>query len=112
MRQQPWDRSDDCRRWHPGVLAFLPYFPERRSIPVTNLTHASRELFTRTADERYKSLPDLLRATTEMKNRSVSTTMSRRQLHPSVHDSYLSFERSGSMRLNEWSFTQLCQLAG
>src|SRR5438132_13901475 len=79
-----------------------------------NLTHASRQLFTRTADERYQNLPDLLRATTDMKQRCVSTAVPRSHLRPFIQASYLSFERSGSepIRLNDWSFTQLCQLAG
>src|SRR5581483_11793643 len=113
MRQQPRDRSDDRPRWHPDVLAFVPYFPERRRIPMTNLTHASRQLFTRPADERYANLPDLLRATVDTKNRCTSATVSRNHLRPFVHDSYLSFW-SGQLpiRLNDWSFTQLCQLAG
>ena len=39
---------------------------------MTNLTQASRQLFTRAPDERYASLPDLLRATVDMKQRCVS----------------------------------------
>jgi hypothetical protein len=79
-----------------------------------NLTHASRQLFTRTADERYQSLADLLRATTDIKSRCVNTAIPRSHLRPFIQASYLSFERSGQapIRLNDWSFTQLCQLAG
>jgi hypothetical protein len=81
---------------------------------MTNLTHASRQLFTRSEDERYQSLPDLLRATADMKNRCADATVSRRDLRPFVHDSYLSFQHSEQLpaHLNDWSFTQLCQLAG
>jgi hypothetical protein len=81
---------------------------------MTNLTHASRQLFTRTADERYASLPDLLRATTDMKDRCESMRVSGSKFRPLVHDNNLSFQRSGHMpmRLNDWSFTQFCQLAG
>jgi hypothetical protein len=80
---------------------------------MTILTQASRQLFARSADERYASLADVLRATTDMKNRCVSTTIPRSELRPFVHDSYLSFQRFERMpiRLNNWSFTQLCQLA-
>ncbi|MHB1426413.1 MAG: hypothetical protein ACYC3I_24890 [Gemmataceae bacterium] len=36
---------------------------------MTTLTHASRELFTRAEDERYESLPELRRVTTQEKGR-------------------------------------------
>src|SRR5689334_14956925 len=79
-----------------------------------NLTHASRQLFTRPADEQYANLPDLLRATADLKNRCTNATAIQTQLRPFVHGSYLSLERSGQLpvRFNDWSFTQLCQLAG
>ena len=81
---------------------------------MTNLTQASRQLFTRAVDERYASLPELLRATTDMKHRCQSAAVSRTEFRPFVYDSYLSFQRSNQLpiRLNDWSFTQLCQLAG
>lgn len=81
---------------------------------MTNLTQANRQLFTRPADEQYASLPELLRATTDMKNRCSSTTESRAQLLPFIHDNKLAFQRSKRQPtlLNDWSFTQLCQLSG
>ncbi len=81
---------------------------------MTNLTQASRQLFTRSADERYASLPDLLRATSEMKDRCKNTMISRSDLHPVVHDNSLSFKSPAHLpaHLNDWSFTQLCHLAG
>jgi hypothetical protein len=49
-----------------------------------------------------------------MKDRCVSTAVPRSHLRPFISANYLSFERSGQspIRLNDWSFTQLCQLAG
>jgi hypothetical protein len=81
---------------------------------MTNLIHASRQLFKRAADERYASLPELLRATLDMKNRCVNMSLSRKELRPVVHDDYVAFHRAGQLpiRFNDWSFTQLCQLAG
>jgi hypothetical protein len=81
---------------------------------MTNLTQASRQLFTRAADEQYASLPDLLRATTDLKQRCTSASISPKELRPVVCDSNLAFQNSEHLpvRLNDWSFTQLCQLAG
>jgi hypothetical protein len=49
-----------------------------------------------------------------MKHRCESARVSGSKFRPLVHDNNLSFQRSGymPMRLNDWSFTQFCQLSG
>jgi hypothetical protein len=80
----------------------------------TILTQASRELFRRTADERFASLDDLWHHCQDRKDRSADRWHApmeiRTQSQGSRLDLLLGSEQEG-FHLNDWSFSQLCKLA-
>ncbi len=80
-----------------------------------NLTQASRELFRRAADERFASLDDLWRHCQDFKERSTDRWHSPAEILTAPMSSRLDLKLGGdgeSYRLNDWSFSQLCKLAG
>jgi hypothetical protein len=81
---------------------------------MTKLTQASRQLFSRPADERFETLADLLRACQAQQERSrqVTLTSASVQIAAVNEDLQLSMNGTGPLGLNDWSFTQLCALAG
>jgi len=81
---------------------------------MTNLTRANRELFRRTADECFPSLQALWEHTHKRKEESLDHWHPPQSLHPSVDDNGLTLAFGGEypFRLNKWSFSQLCRLAG
>jgi len=80
----------------------------------TNLTHASRELFSRPADHCFPTMDDLHRRCTFDKKRSRDLWSHGRGLQVSVERNAVSLGLDGEppMQLTDWSFSQLCQLAG
>lgn len=78
-----------------------------------NLTRASRELFRRSDDERFESLIELFAHCTKRTEASRDRWYAPGQLatEPVAGELALSVE-DGSYRLNDWSFGQLCKLAG
>lgn len=80
----------------------------------SNLTEASRELFRRSPDERFESLSELYTHCREDRDRSVERWVPPEQLRPRLGDGRLDFDigDAGAYRLNDWSFGQVCRIAG
>lgn len=78
------------------------------------LTHASNELFRRGPDECFSTLQELWEHCYSRKERSRELWHPPQRLRPSLRDGALSLELEAEqpLRLNEWSFAQLCRLAG
>lgn len=78
---------------------------------MADLTLASKELFRRTEDERYSSLQSLWDYCYEQKEKSTDRWCSPKDLivEPDVR---LTAGNDGSFLLNNWSYSQLCRLAG
>jgi hypothetical protein len=81
---------------------------------MANLVHASHELFRRPADERFESLADICRHCLHIKEQSRRIKEPGCELRPMLDDGQLALKINGhpSYRLNDWSFSQLCSLAG
>jgi hypothetical protein len=79
-----------------------------------NLTVASRELFRRPPDERFETLPDLLRACQAQQAHSQQVMLPGTEFWVAADNGHLGLQMNGAGRfvLNDWSFTQLCGLAG
>jgi hypothetical protein len=79
-----------------------------------NLDRAHNELFRRGPDERFKTFEDLWRFCRDVKERSTD------RWHPPAEIGveapgdkiHLTLGDDGAFRLNDWSFSQLCSLAG
>jgi hypothetical protein len=85
---------------------------ETKTVP--NLTRAHDELFNRTPDEVFSSLGDLLRFCQESRDRSSDHWRPPAGLKP-IGDGSLKLDlgQQGSpFAMNDWSFSQLCGLAG
>lgn len=80
---------------------------------MTNLTHANRELFRRSHDERFASLTTLAEFCRGQKQQSLDQWHPPQTLRPIVRDGELRLAANGDgeFRLNDWSFGQLCSLA-
>lgn len=82
---------------------------------MTRLLDASRELFSRPPDERFETLSDLSRHCQETKERSRRVKEASTEFRP-VYDAkeglLLKIDGETPYSLNNWSFTQLCALAG
>jgi len=78
-----------------------------------NLTHAHRELFRRSADERFASVADLAEHCRCQKAASVDSWHPPQELRlKPIEDSlHLTAGTDGAFALNDWGFTQLCGLA-
>lgn len=78
-----------------------------------NLTQASREMFRRKPDERFASLDALLRQCQEDKERSSDLWQPPQAVQPRPMEGRLDLAmgEDGVMRLNDWSFSQLCRIA-
>ena len=81
---------------------------------MTNLTQASHELFSRPADERFETLADLAAYCHGLKDRSRRLKEPSTMFCPEVHDGRMTLRIDGHppCRLNDWSFSQLCGIAG
>jgi hypothetical protein len=80
---------------------------------MANLTHASRELFRRTPDERFASLDALTHFCRQQKEQSLDRwhLPQQLQLQPVDGELVLRAGSDGAYQLNDWSFSQLCSLA-
>lgn len=81
---------------------------------MANLQRASRELYTRTPDEMFDSLPELTAHCAALKANSIDRWEPPTSVVPTILDDgqlALSLGSSGDFRLNDWSFGQLCGLA-
>ncbi len=80
-----------------------------------NLTQASRELFRRSPDEVFGDLDSLHRACALDKERSQDRWHGPAEIRPATGDGRLGLQvgcAGDAYRLNDWSFSQLCKLAG
>lgn len=80
---------------------------------MTTLTHANRELFRRSNDERFPSLATLAEYCRGQKQQSLDRWHPPQTLRPIARDGELLITANGDgeFRLNDWSFGQLCSLA-
>ena len=78
------------------------------------LTRGHNELFRRSPDESFSSLDELWQYCQHQKSQSQDVWERPEVLHPVVVDNRLELGVRGAsaFRMNSWSFTQLCQLAG
>ena len=81
---------------------------------MVNLTHASRELFRRTPDERFDSFDALIAHCRERKEASTEYWQLSQNLTVEQDDYRLQLrlEDADSLSLSDWSFSQLCKLCG
>lgn len=83
---------------------------------MVNLTKASRELFSRTPDERFASFDALLAHCQERKERSTEYWQLSQNLRIEQYDHRLQMRledaQEATLSLSDWSFTQLCKLCG
>ena len=81
---------------------------------MANLTRAHQELFRRRPDERFESLAALLAHCRDDRERSTDRWQSPDTLIPDPlgNGLVLALGHDGAFELNDWSFTQLCGLAG
>jgi hypothetical protein len=80
---------------------------------MTNLTQASNELFSRPADERFETLADLAAHCSDLRERSRRLKEPSTEFRPEVFEGRMSLRINGHpCCLNDWSFGQLCTIAG
>lgn len=81
---------------------------------MANLMQASRELYRRSPDERFENLIELHRYCQESKDRCSRIKEPSDEFKPVCHESSLALKINGHepARLNDWSFGQVCSLAG
>lgn len=79
-----------------------------------NLTRASQELFTRSADEQFESLDDLWRHCRALQEQSFDRWHMPQVVRPEAAGELLqlTLATEGRFALNDWGFSQLCKLAG
>ncbi len=80
---------------------------------MTNLTQASRELFSRPADERFETLAELAAHCHNLKDRSRRLKEPSATFCPEALDGRIHLRVNGypPYGLNDWSFSQLCGIA-
>ncbi len=80
---------------------------------MANLTHASRQLFARSPDERFASMQDLAQHCRTQKAASIDRWQPPQHLCAVAKDDrlVLTAGSDGAFELNDWSFNQLCNLA-
>ena len=78
------------------------------------LTRASQQLFTRSPDEYFDSLPALLEYCRALKDGAFEVKEKSTVFKPMLQDGQVKLQVNGyaPMALNEWSFTQVCMMAG
>ena len=82
---------------------------------MSNLTDASRELFKRQPDECFPSLTALWEHCQRQKEACVDRWVAPRSIRTNPHDAgrlLLAAGDDGAFEMNDWSFGQLCRLAG
>lgn len=81
---------------------------------MTDLKAAHNELFHRSPDECFESLPDLVSHCRRQREESADRWQMPQNLVPTAQDDSLILQAAndGSFLMNDWSFTQLCGLAG
>src|SRR4051812_11748934 len=81
---------------------------------MANLTRAHNELFRRQPDERFATLTDLSNYCREQKRASADRwkPLQELQVKPTADSLQLCAGNDGAYALNDWSFSQLCGLAG
>ena len=81
---------------------------------MTNLTQASRELFRRPPDESFETLGDLSAYCCGLRDRSRRLKEPSAEFRPQVHEGRIALRIDGHPPciLNNWSFGQLCSIAG
>jgi len=79
-----------------------------------NLTRAHNELFSRTEDEAFSSLPDLFRHCQREKEQSLDRWHAPLAILPEAEAGglRLTLGNDGAFLMNDWSFGQLCHFAG
>jgi hypothetical protein len=78
----------------------------------TNLTRASRELFRRTPDECFGSLTDLRRHCEEHRDSSQDRWYLPQEVVLTSEMTLCAGKDGAELGLNDWSFSQLCRMAG
>ena len=81
---------------------------------MATLTQASRELFSRPPDERFESVEAIWRHSQALRESSHDRWQLPQTFRPSsdVDRLVLALGDDGAFHLNDWSFTQLCGMAG
>ena len=81
---------------------------------MANLTRANRELYRRGPDEAFQSLQELHDHCRQERRYSTDIWQLPQTLLPQVHDGGLSLtlEKGHGVGLTDWSFSQMCRLAG
>jgi hypothetical protein len=80
---------------------------------MTNLMRASNELFTRSPDEVYESLQSLYEYCREQKNAGLDRWHPPSSICVNGDDNLLcNIGNDGAFLMNDWSFSQLCRMAG
>ncbi len=81
---------------------------------MSNLTAANNELFRRSPDECFASLPDLVQHCQTQKAASLDRWQLPQALTATAGDGRLSLQvgTDGAFLMNDWSFSQLCGLSG
>ena len=81
---------------------------------MANLTRANRELYRRGPDEAFQSLQELHDHCRQERRYSTDIWQLPQTLLPQVHDGGLSLtlEKGNGVGLTDWSFSQMCRLAG
>ena len=81
---------------------------------MVNLTHAHKEIYRRSPDECFATLQDLWEHCRARKQASVDRWHPPQLLkaQPAADALSLAVGKDGAFALNDWSFTQLCRLAG
>jgi len=92
-----------------------PLFFQAEEFVISNLTDASRELFKRQPDECFPSLTALWEHCQRQKEACVDRWVAPRSIRTNPHDAgrlLLAAGDDGAFEMNDWSFGQLCRLAG
>jgi len=81
---------------------------------MVNLTKASRELFSRPPDECFESLDALIAHCSRLREQSADRWQPPREIRSTAADGPLRLQLGPEdvYSMNDWSFTQLCRLAG
>lgn len=80
---------------------------------MSNLAAANNELFRRSPDECFASMPDLVQYCRTQQAASLDRWQLPQVLHPMAREGHFSLEvgTDGAFQMNDWSFSQLCGLS-